>query len=182
MSEVTRGNQRSPVARGGIIPAMSESAREALGRAVERHRNHRGWSRPQMADRGLALLRADADNPKDVTFSSSTIKNVEVARPGGSWTDVSGRTAIVVERLFGWAPGTVAAILAGEKPPELVDAERPETMSEEDDRAFAAFRTWPKDVQALAMFVGGMLAYRPPQDRRQIREHIINLLLPDTAK
>jgi hypothetical protein len=178
MGEVTPGNRRPTVARGGIIPAMSKTAREALGHAVERHRNHRGWSRPQMAEKGLALLRADSDDPHDVTFSQSTIKNVEVARPGGKWTEVSGRTASVVERLFEWAPGTVAGILAGAAPPELVDPERPETPQQGDDRTFATFRTWPKDTQALAMFVGGMVAYRPEAERLELRDRIVNLLLP----
>jgi len=131
-----------------------------------------------MADKGLALLRADSDDPRDVTFSSSTIKNVEVARPGGKWTDVSGRTARVVERLFDWAPGTVAGILAGAEPPELIDDSHPETAPEENDRAFATFRTWPPDAQALAMFVGGMVAYRPEAERRALRDRIVNILLP----
>jgi hypothetical protein len=158
MAEANRGSGGRSVDGSGIIRAMGEDARRALGDAVERHRNHRGWSRPQMARE--ANLRFGEGDP---VLSGSTIKNVEK-----NSTEVTGRVAGVIERLFGWQTGTVANILAGGHAPDPSQPEAsPDTLAGENNRAWVTFESWPKDVQDQAIWFGALLAVHPDEGRRR---------------
>jgi hypothetical protein len=171
MSGVNRGNRTRSVDSSGIIRSMSTEARGALQDTVRRHREHRGWSRPQMAQEANERF-----GEGQVVLSSSTVRNIETKT-----TEVTGTKAGVLERLFGWQTGTVANILAGATPPEPWEMDAPEPASRDDERSWATFRSWPKDVQDYAMYFGALLELHDGVERRRELANLAFGALLDTS-
>lgn len=168
MSEATGGKRRRGVDSYGIMRSMNPEGRRLLAEAVERHRNFRGWSRKTMAIEAAG----DMTGPP---ISDSTIKNVENRE---SHSEITGRTAAAIERAFDWPPGTVAGILAGEAAPDPGADVTQETPTQENERAWATFQSWPKDVQDAAVYFGSILAAHQDAKRRQeLSERAFGLLL-----
>ena len=168
MSEVTGGNGRRGVDSYGIMRAMSPEGRQMLAVAVKRHREFRGWGREKMAKEGAG----DMAGPP---ISASTIKNVENRK---SESEITGRTAGSIERAFGWPPGTVSSILAGNPAPEVGADPEQETPTQENERAWATFLSWPKDVQDASVYFGSILAtHHDERRRRELSDRAFALLL-----
>jgi hypothetical protein len=152
----------------GIMRAMSPDGRRLLAEAVRRHREYRGWSRERVAAEG----GRDVAGPP---ISPSTVKNVENPEKAG---DIEGRTAAAIERAFDWPSGTVASILSGSPAPEPGHDPEQETPSDEDDRAWATFLSWPKDVKDAATYFGSLLAtHHSEEKRRQLADQAFRMLL-----
>lgn len=168
MAGANKGNGGRGVDSYGIMKAMSPDGRKMLAEAVERHRNFHGWSRKQM----VREASGDVSGPP---ISESTVKNVENV---ASRSEITGRTAAAIERAFGWPSGTVSAILAGNPAPDPGANPADETPAQENERAWATFLTWPKDVQDSAVYFGSLLAaHKDESRRRELSDRAFRFLL-----